>query len=181
MSALRMETPPSVEAFIDVCPAQVEPCRRLWRAVAETDAALLVVDREAEADLCGELYGPSTRSVFSVVATIDRATGPEGAFLLADGASSRELDEVIQQRRRAETRLRGARFGAVDDNPSALEDVVDRLDERVRSRAPMETSFDDEWLPKSLVRLVVSPEPERDDTRRDGRPEGARQASLGGL
>lgn len=173
--------PSSVESFIDVWPAQSAPCRRLWEAVAGTDAALLVVSRQAEAELCGELYGPTARSVFGVAATIERETGADGAYLLRAGAATRELDAVVQQRRRAETRLRGARFGAVEDSPNALEDVVDRLDERLGSREPMETSFDREWIPKSLVELVVAPDPETKDAGGVSQSDGGRQTSLGGL
>lgn len=141
--------------------AQKVACRRLWEFVGCRDeGVLLELPREIEAELCGELFGPSGRSRFAVLARIERETGPGGAFLLRDGASVREVDAVAKKLARARERYQDTRFGAVDDNDGELARVVEALENRLKSRAPMETGFDEEWVPKALVDRVVEADPD---------------------
>lgn len=168
----------TARGFERVWPAQKAACRRLWDYVGRRDeGVLLEVARDAEADLCGKLRGPRGRSRFGVLARIERETGPGGAFLLRDGASVREVDAVAKKLARARQRYQDARFGVVGDDDGELERVIERLEERLETRAPMETGFDEEWVPKALVDRVVEHDP--DQKRRVDRPSDAgRQASL---
>lgn len=166
-----------------VWPARRQACRLLWDAVGtRDDGVLLEVPEHIERDLYGDLYGPEGRSRNGVLASIERDTGEGGAYLLADGASAREVYDVASKLDRARDRLDDAAWGVSDEDRAELQRVVDRLEQRLEQRQPMESSFGEEWVPRAAVRRVVSRRSERTP-----RPVGAashqpdtKQSSLGG-
>lgn len=162
-----------------VWPAQETACHRLWEWLGGRDEGVLLdVPEEIETELCGRIAGPRGRSQFAVLACIERDTGPGGAFLLSDGALVREVDVVARKLARARQRYQDARFGAVDEDDGELARIVEALEDRLSSRTPMETGFDEEWVPRALVDRVVEADP--DLTHRSGPHDASRgrQVSL---
>lgn len=172
-----------VDTFDDFArswPAQRHACRRLWEHIgARDEAALLEVTRPVERDICGLLKEPTDRSQYSVLAAIVRETAPDGAYLLDRGAATREVFEVAKTLERARSRHQQASFCAIGDSTKSLSRVVERLEQRLADRHPMETSFRQEWVPKAAVPRIVVRDGARSETETRSGSQTV-QRSLGG-
>lgn len=174
----RLETATTEDELVASWPAQPAACRRLWDWVGSRDDGVLIeVPKRVERDLCGALYGRTDRSRSAVLARIEHETGKGGAYLLRDGAAVREIHSLAMRVESARSRLVQARFGEIDEDDTELARVVDVLEERLERRSPMETEFDNRWVPKSLVSRIVTVDRTEDEPVTE--PETS-QTSLGG-
>lgn len=153
--------------FVRAFHARREAAHAIWDHLTPNRTVVLEVSEHWLTRLCGGAAS-TNREHHAIVATLQRDTGPGGAYLLRNGAAARELYRLIQKRDRMATRLPEAWMKVVDEDPSEIERVVETLNQRLEQR-DVATSFDEEWLPRraasSTLARVQSPVSNATSTR----------------
>ncbi|ELZ96605.1 hypothetical protein [Haloferax sulfurifontis] len=161
----------SVRDFVSVWRSQPAPARRLWEVISAGGAVGIELSNRKARDL-----GTSTGVICRIAATTGSGTD-DGAYLLRDGACAREVERMIRNRNKLVDHRAEARFCQTDADVDALSDQIQAVNAHISTRDVLDTSFDEEWVPRSCVtRVVVSAS--LTGGRRD---HSSRQTSLEGI
>ena len=152
----------------------------LWDLIEQTGAVAIETTENWERSLCSTVVPPTNRSRFGVLAQIEHETeGDDGALYLRDGASLRELHSFRVKHVKAQSRLAQARMGGLDEDAAELDRAVSILDDRLKTRANFDSSFDKRWIPKQAIRSAFTYEPASDVSSNEFQPaSGSFQAGL---